>query len=252
MPPSSLLGMVVHRSQQGTDGRVRHLELDRAGSANAVDLDTLVELRAGLEDLGPTRVLVISGRGRHFCAGADLSGVEGDQFHHELGAMLRTLRDLPILTVCATHKATLGLGSQLAIACDLRTATDSTRFGVPAVKLGIMVDQFTTRRLQMAVGPSLTRGMLLAGLELSGSRAFELGIVHRLCDSAEALDWADELGALSPLSIAGHKRSLNALEDELALRPELADVFREVWASDDAQEGPLAFKEKRTPRFKGS
>ncbi len=243
--------MVVHVQQLGAADRVRHVELDRSEAANAVDLATLVELRAAMADLGSTRVLVISGRGKHFCAGADLTGVEGDEFHRELSAMLHELRDLPVLTICASHGATLGLGSQLAIAADLRTATEKTRFGVPAVRLGIMVDQYTTRRLAQAVGPSLARAMLLAGHEVSGAKAHDLGFVHRLAEPTEALEWADELTALAPMSIAGHKQSLNALEDGLALSPELADTFANVWASDDAQEGPKAFREKRTPNFTG-
>lgn len=243
--------MVVHVSQLEESAFVRHVELDRSSAANAVDLATLVELRAAFSDLGSTRVLVISGRGKHFCAGADLGGVEGNEFHQELGAMLHELRDLPILTICASHGATLGLGSQLAIATDLRTATDKTRYGVPAVRLGIMVDQYTTRRLALSVGPSLARAMLLAGEDVSGAKAHELGFVHRLGEPAEALAWAQELAVLSPLSIAGHKKSLNALEDELSLSPGLADTFHAVWASEDAQEGPLAFREKRTPNFMG-
>ena len=240
--------MTVHLTQTGP---ICHIELDRPDRSNAVDLQTLQELQSALTTAQDSRVVVLSGRGKHFCAGADLTGVEGSEFHEALAATLRQLRDHPSLTVAACHRASLGLGVQLAMFCDLRSAASGTWFGVPAAKLGIMVDEFTVGRLVSCVGSGTARHLLLSAAELPVERAHALGFVHRVEELQGALEWANELAQLAPLSIQGHKRVLNSLED-LEPSAEMRSVFDSVWASNDAQEGPAAFGERRPPEFTGT
>src|SRR5438105_15528243 len=118
------------------------LTIDRQDKRNAVDAATCTALTAQLRsavDEG-ARVVVLTGAGGHFCAGADLGGVHDDDFGAALRGLLDTLVSVPIPVVAAMSGAALGAGTQLAVACDLRMATADARFGIPVAKLVLMVD----------------------------------------------------------------------------------------------------------------
>src|SRR3546814_13009727 len=97
------------------------------------------------------------------------------------------------------------------VACDLRVATPSARFGIPAAKLGLMVDHWTIERLALLAGAGPARAMLVAAETYGGEDAERLGLVQRMGDLDDALGWADETPALAPLTLAGHTPALNRL-----------------------------------------
>jgi enoyl-CoA hydratase len=231
---------------------VRIVTLDRPERRNALDDPTLEAIAASVAEAPPgTRVLVVRGEGGHFCSGADLTGVEDPGFAARLRAVLAALRGALFPTIAAVEGAALGAGTQLAVACDLRTATAKAQFGIPAAKLGLMVDHWTVQRLSAMAGQGPTRAMLLAAEVLSGDDAHRLGLVQRLCTPDEALDWADEIAGRAPLTIAGHKLMLNALDADLPDAPEVSAAFAAAWASEDLREGLAAFRERRPPTFEG-
>src|SRR5918997_169718 len=117
------------------------------------------------------------------------------------GPALRALAEAPLCTIAAVEGAALGAGTQLAIACDLRVATPGARFGVPAARLGLMVDAPTVQRLAALVGGSVARSILLAADVLDGEAAARLGLVSRLGDLGAAPAWADEIAALAPPTV---------------------------------------------------
>jgi len=236
-------------------GAVALVTIDRQARRNAVDHDTLHEL---VEALGrasaaqpATRALVLTGAGGHFCAGADLTGVEDASFATALRTVLEALRTAPFPTIAAVDGAALGAGTQLAIACDLRVATPAARFGIPAARLGLMVDQWTVQRLALLAGHGPARAMLLAAEVLDGQSAHGLGLVQRLGVLDDALAWAAEIATLAPLTIQGHKLALNHLETEAGNDPEVAAAFARAWSSADLREGLDAFGARRAPVFKG-
>lgn len=231
-------------------GPVLELALDRPERRNAVDHETLVALAEAQLQAADARAVVLTGRHGTFCAGADLTGVEGDEFGAALSRVLRGFGTMPVATIAAVDGPALGAGSQLALACDLRVATPASRFGVPAAKLGLMIDSWTVQRLAALAGGSAARAVLLAAEELPAERAYALGLVNRLGDLADALAWAAAIAELAPLSIAGHKLSLER-SAPVRLDDEVQAMFAHVWRSDDAQEGRRAFLEKRRPRFTG-
>jgi enoyl-CoA hydratase len=241
---------MIHREDRSS---VTVITLDREDRRNAVDHETLDELHEAIAASVEARVIVLTGAGEHFCAGADLKGVEDATFRDRLGVVLRDLRDRPQPTIAAVHGAALGAGTQLAVACDLRVATPDARFGIPAARLGLMVDQWTVRRVAMLCGQGPASAMLLAAETISGSDASTLGLVQRLGDLGDALAWADDIAALAPLTIAGHKLALNALEgeDDGFEHPAFEAAFRHAWGSEDLQEGLAAFREGRRPIFRG-
>jgi enoyl-CoA hydratase len=227
------------------------LTIDRQDRHNALDVATCERLAVELEGAARdgARAIVLTGAGRHFCAGADLTLVHGTELAAALCALLEMIASVPMPVIAAVHGAALGAGTQLAIACDLRVVDATARFGIPAAKLGLMVDHWTVQRLALLAGHGPARAMLLAAEELDAEAALRLGLAQRCGDLAAAQAWALELSALAPLTLAGHKLCLNAMEGT-GPGPD-GEAYRRAWSSADAIEGPAAFRERRAPRFEG-
>ena len=235
-------------------GPVALLTIDRAERRNALDHEALEQLLDAHRRSADARVLVLTGAGGHFGAGADLSGVEDTAFTDLLRVVLAALRDDPRPLIAAVDGAALGAGTQLAVACDLRVATPAARFGIPAAKLGLMVDHWTIQRLSLLAGAGPTRAMLLGAETCTGEDAERLGFVQRIGGLDDALGWADEIAALAPLTLAGRKLALNRLEMPVGRGddPEVQAAWAAAWGSADLQEGIAAFRERRRPIFHGT
>lgn len=226
-------------------GRVVVLTIDRPERRNALDHAALEALGAALDGCGDdVRVVVLTGAGGHFCAGADLSGVEDAGFTTLLRSVLDRLRLAPYVTLAAADGAALGAGTQLAVACDLRMATTQASFGIPAGRLGLAVDEWTVSRLAALAGGGPARAMLLAAEVVKGDEAHRFGFVQRIGDLTDALAWADDIAALAPLTLRAHKAALEG-------RPDAAAAVDRAWASADLQEGLSAFRDRRRPVFHG-
>jgi enoyl-CoA hydratase len=239
---------VLHREQRGP---VTVVTIDRQQRRNAVDHATLDELAGAIGDAAGARALVLTGAGGHFCAGADLTGVEDAAFASVLRSVLDALGTVPFPTIAAVEGVALGAGTQLAAACDLRVATPDARFGIPAARLGLMVDQWTVDRVARLAGEGTARAMLLAAEVVSGADAHRVGFVQRLGGLDAALGWAEEIAALAPLTIAGHKLALRRRAPPPPDAPDVSEALRRAWGSEDLREGMAAFRERRPPRFEG-
>jgi enoyl-CoA hydratase len=189
-------------------------------------------------------VLVLTGAGGHFCAGADLTTLEDAGFAALVRECCAALGQAHIVSIAAIDGAALGAGTQFAAACDLRVATAGARFGIPAGKLGVALDASTVIRLADLAGGGPARAMLLGGEVVDGDALHRSGFVQRLGDVADALAWADEIAALAPLTLIAHKFGLDG--DARA-----AEAYERAWSSDDVREGLAAFQEKRPPNFSG-
>lgn len=238
------------------DGRVAVVTLDRPERRNAVDHAMLLELldvQAAVAARAPDaiRAVVLTGAPPAFSAGADLHGVDEGRFAADLGAVLRGFGRLPVPVVAAIDGPALGAGAQLAIATDLRVATARSVLGIPAARLGLVVDHWTIRRLATEFSPPVARAMLLAAHTYTADQLLASGGIHRIGDVDEALEWAQQLAALAPLTIAAHKLGLERVDND----PVADDLFEAArsaaWASQDAVEGRTAFLEKRSPDFTG-
>ncbi|HSL73655.1 MAG TPA: enoyl-CoA hydratase-related protein [Ilumatobacteraceae bacterium] len=238
------------------DGAVTVVTLDRPERRNAVDHATLLELlevQATIAARAPrtTRVVVLTGRPPAFSAGADLHGVEEGQFATDLGAVLRGFGRLPVPVIAAIDGPALGAGAQLAVAADLRVATADSRIGVPAAKLGLVVDHWTIRRLAMEFSAPIARSMLLTAQTYTGEELHRSGGVHRIGGLDDAMAWAHELARLAPLTIAAHKLGVEHATAEPGLDAPFEAARSAAWASSDADEGRAAFLAKRPPEFTG-
>ena len=191
------------------------------------------------------RALVLTGAGGTFCAGADLDRRRGRRLRRPPCAACSTgLTELPAVTIAAVDGAALGAGTQLAAACDLRVATPAARFGIPAARLGLMVDRWTVQRLVALVGGGPARAMLLAARRPTPARTpTGSGFVQRLGTLDDAVAWANAIAELAPLSVAGHKLVLEHPDDEAAI----AEAITRAWDSADACEGPRRSSRSASP-----
>ena len=231
---------------QHRDGDVAVIEIDRHERRNALDTAHCHDLRAALTGHRAARVIVVTGAGSSFCAGADLGGVYDTAFRDALYAMLAAVTQVPVPVLAAVNGPAIGAGAQLALACDLRVAAPEATFAIPAARLGIAVNPWTTRRLALLAGTGTAQAMLIGAETLDAGAALRCGLASRLGDRGAALTWARELAGLAPLSLAYAKKALN--EPDSA---ELARDFEACWASADAAEGQRARAGKRPPRFLG-
>ncbi|MCP4007598.1 MAG: enoyl-CoA hydratase/isomerase family protein [bacterium] len=255
------------------EGAVALLTIDRPKVHNALDFETsdgLVDAWMRFRDDDALRVAILTGAGeRAFCAGADLRGV-GD-FYKTLTSTQRLRRseqvpglggitknlaiDKPIIAAVNGH--CLAGGLEIALACDLRIASENASFGLPEVTRGIIPGAGGTQRLPRLVGPERALDLILTGRRIDAGEAERMGLVSRVVAlenlQEEALATANAIATNGPLAVRAAKAAVwrgleTSLEEGLRLEQLLAEPVRQ---SEDAQEGPRAFLEKRKPVFKG-
>ncbi len=242
------------------DGAVAVVTIDRQEALNALNVETLTELRDRLRELAgdaEVRAVVLTGAGeKAFVAGADIkymSGLEPEQakgwgaLGHEAAGLLETM---PKPTIAAINGFALGGGCELALACDIRYASSRAKLGQPEINLGIVPGWGGTQRLARVCGIGVAKDLIFTGRNVDAEEALRIGLVSRVADPVleHALETARDLAAKSPVALGLAKRLVNlspgALETE-------ADEFGELFASEDAKEGLTAFAEKRAPTFVG-
>ena len=233
--------------------RVATITIDRQERRNALNHEAVDALDTVLERLGDARAVVLTGAGGHFCAGADLKELEDLAFTRRLRIMLDHLVELPVPVIAAISGSCMGLGMQLALAADIRVATDDARFAVPVAKLGLMVDHWTLRRLAATVGSGTARHLVLTAEILTAADGHRLGFCQQIGDLASAHALAERVTTLAPLALAGSKLGLNLLDGPVDTTADQAYrvAFEAAWASQDLAEGRAAFAERRSPDFRG-
>ena len=234
-------------------GPVTELRIARPERRNALDTAHCRDLHREVDDAvaGGARALVLSGEGTAFCAGADLDTVGDPGFLEALYGLLQRLVDVRVPVLAAVHGPAIGAGTQLAIAADLRVVGPAAVFGLPTAALGLAVDPWTVRRLALLAGGGAARRMLLACERLDHDAAAGAGLVDRVGDAAVARDWAAEIAALAPLTLAYNKLAVNGLLEDTPVPPAVRAGFDACWASADLVEGRRAREEKRAPVFRG-
>jgi enoyl-CoA hydratase len=239
--------------------------VDRQDALNALDVDTLTALRDRLRELADdpeTRVVVVTGAGeKAFVAGADIkymSGLGIDEakawggLGHETTRLLETM---PKPTIAAINGFALGGGCELALACDLRYASSGAKLGQPEINLGIIPGWGGTQRLPRIVGVGVAKELLYTGRNVGVEEALRIGLINGVHDPVieRAREVARLLAGKSAVALRILKRLANRTSGgdlDASLDAEM-DSFGELFSSEDAKEGLLAFVEKREPRFVG-
>ncbi len=234
-----------------------------ANSISGALLDDLAAVWERVESGGEVRALVIaSANPQLFCAGADIKGFtaqmengDGGRIAERTHALLRAFERSGVVTVAAVNGLALGGGCELAMACDIRIAAQSARFGQPEIGLGIMPGFGGTQRLPRLVGTNKALEMNLTGESVSADEAYEYGLVNRVVADHELLDtalaWARKLASQPPLAVRHIKQTSSDPSLDAGLEAEQR-AFAEVFATDDAREGVAAFVEKRQARWRGT
>jgi enoyl-CoA hydratase len=249
-------------------GTVAHLTIANP-PLNLVTRELLVELGAALDVLeaaapGDVRVVVVTGEGdRAFSAGSHVGefesqrGPNGRERHALESGTADRLARLPMPTIAAIEGNALGGGLELALCCDIRVASETSRLGLPEVRLAVTPGAGGTQRLPRVVGAARAKELILTGRVLSAEEAERIGLVSRVVPAGRALDIADEIAAeiaaRGPVAVREAKRLIDLASDaDLAtgLAAEL-DASDRVFATDDMLEGAEAFFEKRDPEYHG-
>ena len=246
------------------DGRISTLTVNRPQVRNALDTATVAEFHRALDEVRDARatVLVITGAGdQAFVSGADVSAIRARKRDDALAGinsrLMSAVESHEAVTIAAVNGYALGGGCELALACDLRIASDNAVFGLPEPTLGIIPGAGGTQRLPRVVGLGRAKEMILTGARWDAARALEVGLVSAVvppADLARAVrEWADRVLALGPLAVRLAKASLNA-SAQMPLAAGLAyesAVQAITFESQDKHEGTTAFLEKRKPQFRG-
>jgi enoyl-CoA hydratase len=259
------------------DGHLLVVTLNRPERQNAINGEMLVRLLdACVEaDENPDiRALVLTGAGGNFCSGADLKemagGHQGDADADEIDvqgrlaadpdlpwkALLRTWRPAVPIILAAEGTAIAG-GTELLGATEIRVAGESAKFGISEVKWSLYPMGGSAVRIPRQIPYTVACELLLTGEHISAQRALELGLIGHVVPDGQALEKAKEIGHRigegGPLAVKALLKTLretNGMEEREALEYEFTYGW-DVFGSEDAKEGPRAFKEKRTPNFQG-
>lgn len=252
-----------------TDGHagVAVITLNRPDKLNALNAELLRELHTAITTCQHdpnVRVVVITGSGpKAFAAGADIAelhandAVGGKLFAERGQAVFTAIERLGKPVIAAVNGFALGGGCELAMACHMRFAADSARFGQPEINLGIIPGYGGTQRLPRLVGLAKAYELILAGDMIDAAEALRIGLVNRVYAAADLLDqtlaFAQMLAAKAPLALYACLEATQASADVSGLEGLYieASIFGRTCGSEDFKEGTQAFLEKRTPSFHG-
>jgi enoyl-CoA hydratase len=254
--------------QSAADG-VGTITFNNPAKRNAMSLDmweglgsALIELR----DNPDIRVVILTGAGdKAFVSGADISQFEktrhnaeaSEEYSRKSAAQRALLADYPKPIIACIRGFCLGGGMQVAMAADIRIASDNSQFGIPAAKLGIAYGYDGLRNLVSLVGPSWARLIMYTGMRIDATEAVRIGLVDRVVPDAELLNATMEIARTisgnAPLAIKAAKITIAQVLKDSGERDmnAIRNIGTACMDSEDFREGRTAFMEKRKPRFKG-
>ena len=249
------------------DGGIATITLNRPQVLNALNDDTLLEIREAMSLAGKDqniRVVIFTGAGeKAFAAGADIEGfvtadMEEGRYHGKL--FQDTVNDIDNsskVTVAAVNGYALGGGMEVCLGCDVIFASNRAKFGLPEITLGIIPGGGGTQRLPRVVGKYKAKELILTGDFIDAEEAWRLGIVNKVVEPEElmntAIEFAQKIVKLGPIAVRAGKTAISR-GSEVDLNTGLAielEAFSLLFGTEDMHEGTKAFVEKRKPEFKG-
>lgn len=250
------------------DGAVATVTIDRPKVLNALNDETIAELDHCFTQIGGDRsvrcVILTGGGEKAFVAGADIGElakvdvVSGRAICDRGQHLLFKIESLPQPVIAAVNGFALGGGCEIAMACDIRLASETAKFGQPEVSLGIIPGYGGTQRLPRLVGYGKAKQMIFTGEIISAEEAHRIGLADELFPAEElmnkAREMAGKIASKGPLALAAAKEAINhAGSSDLKTGCEHeASLFAGICASNDKKEGLNAFLEKRKAEFRGN
>lgn len=241
------------------------ITINRPDRLNSMTLEMhqlIYEALDGAEKDNTVGCIVITGAGnRAFCAGADVSQLgklspeEAKEFSEKGHQTLTKIYQHPKPVIAAVNGYALGGGCELAMACDLRIASEKARFGQPEINLGVVPGWGATQLLPRLIGPTRAKEMIMTGKMIDAQAAQQIGLLNKIVEAdklmEEVKDLAASLAKGPGIALMEAKKLLNLdLRLDKGLTEE-AKAFSRLFSTEDFREGVAAFKEKRKPSFKG-
>jgi enoyl-CoA hydratase len=246
---------------------VARIEVNRPESLNSLTIDVMRELGYAINEIENDehlRVVIITGTGdKAFISGGDIKYMEkitGRELLNEQTEgqeIIRRMEELRKPIIARINGIALGAGTEIALACDIRIASETARFGLPEITLGIIPGYGGTQRLPRLIGIGKAKELMMTGDIISAEEAYRLGLVNKVVPhnqlDAEVDSVAKKLCERPPLALQMIKEAINygmQIDLHSAIRME-ARLFNILFNSEDKKEGMAAFLEKRKPTFKG-
>jgi enoyl-CoA hydratase len=249
------------------EGYLATLYINRPKALNALNKDTLTEIRAAVDDIAADReikVVIIAGSGeKAFVAGADiaymqpLSAAEGRAFSDYGEKTLRMIELLEKPVIAVIKGFALGGGCELAMACDIRLAADNALFGQPEVGLGVIPGFGGTQRLPRLIGSGRAKELTFTAATINAAEAYRIGLVNHVYPVDEVMDAAQKMAAkiagTASLAVGFAKHAIDrGMQADLDTAMSIeSDMFGMCCSTADQKEGMGAFLEKRKPLFQG-
>jgi len=247
-------------------GAIATLTFNRPEVLNALNLEMIEEFQNALgsmQEMSDVRVLILTGSGRAFVAGADIRILQGfdplgaKQFAQTGQSALFALEAMDIPVIACVNGFALGGGCEIATACDFVYASETAKFGQPEINIGLISGGGGTQRLARLVGKGHAKELCMTGRTISAQEAFAMGLVTRVFPEEtlmdETLKIAESIAEKGRVALKAVKHVIdNGFDVDLKTGCALeADAFSVCFASPDQKEGTTAFLEKRPPKFTG-
>lgn len=247
------------------EDKIAILKVNRPKALNALNTEVLLELGIAMEELNSdddVNVIILSGEGKAFVAGADILEMKDKNANEarkfaEVG--INVFRKIEIMekpVIAAVNGFALGGGCELSMACDMRIASEKSKFGQPEVGLGITPGFSGTQRLARLVGSSKAKELIFTADIIDAKEAERIGLVNKVVAPEdlmdEAMKLAKKISSKAQIAIKHSKMAINrGIETDVETGMEIEkDLFALCFASEDQKEGMTAFTEKRKPDFK--